>query len=90
MRVMRLIHVLDASDLHAESAFWVGMLGGIVDAEDGWHSVIADGEWRLGVPLAPNHVAPAWPQGQQRQQVHPDVWIDDFAEAQVRAGRCMT
>ena len=85
MRVMRLIHVLDAPDLHAESAFWAGMLGGIVDAEDEWHSVIVDGEWRLGIQLAPNHVAPAWPQGQQQQQIHLDVWIDDLAEAHVRA-----
>ena len=53
MRVMRLIHVLDAPDLHAESAFWAGMLGGIVDAEDEWHSVIVDGEWCLGIQLAP-------------------------------------
>lgn len=85
MRGMRLIHVLDAPELHAESAFWAGMLGGIVDAEDEWHSVIVDGEWRLGIQLAPNHVAPAWPQGQQQQQIHLDVWIDDLAEAHVRA-----
>ena len=62
-----------------------GMLGGIVDAEDEWHSVIVGGEWCLGIQLAPNHVAPAWPQGQQQQQIHLDVWIDDLAEAHVRA-----
>ena len=69
----------------SESAFWAGMLDGTVDAEDEWHSVIVNGEWRLGIQLAPNRVAPAWPQGQQQQQIHLDVWIDDLAEAHVRA-----
>jgi hypothetical protein len=34
MRVSRLIHVLDAADLAAESSFWAGLLDGTVDAED--------------------------------------------------------
>ncbi len=60
------------------------MLDGIVDAEDEWLSVIVDGEWRLGIQLAPDHVAPEWPQGRQKR-IHLDVWIDDLAEAHVRA-----
>jgi hypothetical protein len=56
--------VFDAADLHAESAFWAGILGGHVFEDDDWHSVIdAAGEWRIGVQLAPNHVPPDWPHG---------------------------
>jgi hypothetical protein len=85
MRVARLIHVLDAADLHAESSFWAGLLGGTVDAEEGWHSVIVDGVWRLGIQLAPNHVPPEWPDGSQQQQIHLDVWVDDLSAAHDKA-----
>ncbi|WP_203337571.1 VOC family protein [Nocardioides limicola] len=87
MRVSRLIHVLDAPDLEAESTFWAGLLDGTVDADDDedWHSIIVDGQWRLGIQLAPNHVPPQWPDGPQQQQVHLDVWVDDLAAAHDRA-----
>jgi hypothetical protein len=81
MRVSRLIHVLDAADLDAESSFWAGLLDGVVDAEADWHCVIVDGVWRLGIQLAPNHVAPEWPDGSQQQQIHLDVWVDDLSAA---------
>lgn len=85
MRVRQLIHVLDAPDLHAESSFWAGLLNGTVDAEEDWHSIVVDGQYRLGIQLAPNHVAPAWPDGPQQQQVHLDVLVDDLAEAHDKA-----
>lgn len=85
MRVQRLIHVFDAADLDAESSFWAGLLDGTVHAEDEWHSVVVDGEWRLGFQLAPNHVPPVWPEGPQQQQIHLDVWVDDLPEAHERA-----
>jgi len=67
MNIKRQIIVFDAADLAAESTFWAGLLGGTVvaDDDDGWHSVLVDGKWRLGVQLAPNHVPPAWPDGTQ-------------------------
>ncbi len=58
MKIKRQIIVFDAADLAAESAFWAALLGGTVKAADDWHSVLVDGEWRLGVQLAPNHVPP--------------------------------
>ena len=79
MKINRQITVFDAADLAIESAFWAGVLGGrvIPDDEDGWHSVLdADGQWRIGVQLAPNHVQPKWPHGAQ-QQVHLDLHVDD-------------
>jgi hypothetical protein len=55
--------VVDAIDLDSESRFWAGVLGGTVDAEDAWHVVLVDGEPRVGVQLAPDHVRPEWPDG---------------------------
>ena len=47
MKMVRQVIVFDAADLHAESAFWAGILGGHVFEDDDWHSVIdAAGEWQ--------------------------------------------
>jgi hypothetical protein len=82
MRVVRSVVVLDAADLAAESAFWAGMLDGQVLEDEKWHSVIdADGQWRLGVQLAPDHIAPDWPDGVQQQQIHLDLHVVDPREA---------
>lgn len=80
MRVERQIVVFDAADLAAESTFWAGLLGGTVDADDDWHSVSVNGEWRLGVQLAPDHVPPEWPGGTP-QQIHLDLYVDDIKAA---------
>jgi hypothetical protein len=82
VKVVRRVVVLDASDIEAESSFWAGLLGGTVQRDRDWHSVIVDGEWVLGVQLAPNHVPPDWPSGQQQQQIHLDLHVDDLAEAE--------
>jgi hypothetical protein len=47
MKITRQIVVFDAADLSAESAFWAGLLGGTVEAEDDWHSVYVEGEERM-------------------------------------------
>jgi len=83
MKITRQVIVFDAADLAAESSFWAGVLGGrvIADDDDGWHSVLdADGQWRIGVQLAPNHVPPEWPHGAP-QQVHLDLHVEDAATA---------
>ena len=74
----------DAAYLAAVSTFWAGVLGGTVDVDDadGWHMVMdRDGTPRIGVQLAPNHVPPEWPDGDQQQQVHLDLWVADFTAA---------
>jgi hypothetical protein len=77
MNVVRQVVVFDAADVHAESVFWAGMLGGQVLEDDAWHTVIdAAGEWRIGIQLAPDHVPPDWPHG-TAQQVHLDFHVDD-------------
>lgn len=80
MKIRRHIIVFDTADLAAESEFWAGVLGGTVEAEDDWHTVLVDGESRLGFQLAPNHVPPRWPDGEQ-QQIHLDLYVDDVQEA---------
>jgi hypothetical protein len=81
MRINHQVVVFDAADLEAESSFWAGVLDGTVDAEDDWHMVMVDGQPRVGVQLAPNHVAPDWPLGTPEQQIHLDLWVEDFEPA---------
>ena len=80
MKITRQIVVFDAADLATESAFWAGLLGGTVDAEDDWHTVYVDGAERVGVQLAPDHVAPQWPEGTP-QQIHLDLFVEDVRAA---------
>ena len=80
MRINHQVVVFDAPDLAAESTFWAGVLGGTVDAEDDWHMVLVDGEPRVGVQFAPDHVPPDWPEGTP-QQIHLDLWVDDIEDA---------
>ncbi|TWD80005.1 putative enzyme related to lactoylglutathione lyase [Kribbella amoyensis] len=72
--------VLDAADLEAESAFWAGFLGGTVEKSNRWHNIWVDGDWQLGIQLAPNHVPPDWPDGTP-QQLHLDFYVDDLDAA---------
>jgi hypothetical protein len=81
MKITRRVVVFDAPDLEAESSFWAGLLDGEVFRDDEWHSIVVDGEWVMGVQLAPNHVAPDWPTGPQQQQVHVDLHVEDLEEA---------
>jgi catechol 2,3-dioxygenase-like lactoylglutathione lyase family enzyme len=85
MKIKRQIIVFDAADLAAESGFWARLLGGEVEAEDDWHSVQVGGEWRIGVQLAPDHVAPDWPDGTPEQQIHLDLHVEDVQAAHEHA-----
>lgn len=75
----------DAADLEASSSFWAGVLDGTVDRDDDWHMVMdRDGAPRIGIQLAPNHVRPEWPDGDQQQQAHLDLWVVDLSAAHDR------
>lgn len=93
MRINHQIVVFDAADLPAEGTFWAGVLGGTVDLDDDWHQVSVDGEPRVAVQLAPDHVPPDWPDGVPEQQVHLDLWVDDIqaahAEVMARGARLL-
>ncbi len=84
MEITRQIVVFDAADLAAESSFWAGLLGGTVEAEGDWHSVYVEGQPRIGVQLAPDHVPPQWPDGTP-QQIHLDLFVDDIRAAHEHA-----
>jgi hypothetical protein len=84
MRIEQQIVVFDAADLAAESSFWAGVLEGTVVAEDDWHTVRVEGKGRVAVQLAPNHVPPDWPDGSPPQQMHLDLWVEDFPSAHDR------
>jgi hypothetical protein len=79
MEISRTIIVLDAADLDEVSSFWARLLGGTVDSEDDWHTVRVDGEARLGIQLASDHVPPQWPteSGRPQQQIHLDLFVAD-------------
>jgi len=76
--------VLDAANIDEVSAFWAGLLGGTVDADDDWHRVVVDGTPALDVQLAPDHVRPEWPDGAP-QQIHLDLTVTDIASAHEEA-----
>ena len=84
MRINDQVVVFDAADLSSESTFWAGVLDGEVDTEDDWHMVIVDGKPRVGVQLAPDHIPPDWPDGTPHQQIHLDLWVEDFPSAHDR------
>ena len=84
MRINQQVVVFDAADLSAESSFWAGVLDGTVETDDDWHAVLVDGEPRVAVQLAPNHVPPDWPDGAPEQQIHLDLWVEDFETAHER------
>ena len=81
LRINHQVVVFDAADLAAESGFWAALLGGTLDVEDDFHMVFVDGSPRIGVQLAPDHVAPDWPDGKPPQQIHLDLWVDDIETA---------
>lgn len=81
MDIMRTTIVLDAPDLDAESSFWAAMFEGTVEKDWDWHDVQVDGRSVIGIQLAPNHVRPQWPSGDQQQQLHLDLHVDDVIAA---------
>lgn len=84
MEITQQVTVFDTADLATESAFWAGLLGGEVFADDDWHAVLVDGKPRVAFQLAPNHVPPDWPDGQP-QQVHLDLYVSDIRSAHEEA-----
>jgi hypothetical protein len=53
--------------------------------DESFHSVVdADGEWRVGIQLAPDHTPPDWPDGAP-QQVHLDLHVADPQQAHDQA-----
>ena len=86
--------VLDCPDPMALAVFYRGLVGGeITDADDEWVDLRDGGQVLLSFQRALDYRAPDWPDGEQRQQVHLDLTVDDvdLAEQQALAlGACRT
>jgi catechol 2,3-dioxygenase-like lactoylglutathione lyase family enzyme len=80
MKISQTIVVLDAPDLQAMSSFWSRLLEGRVKADDDWHTIYVEDEPRMAIQLAPDHVAPQWPDGTP-QQIHLDLYVDEIVAA---------
>lgn len=86
MDIVRTTVVLDAPDLEAESSFWAAMYGGTVERDSDWHDIRVGGRTVMAIQLAPDHVRPQWPGGEQ-QQLHLDLQVDDIAAADAETRR---
>jgi catechol 2,3-dioxygenase-like lactoylglutathione lyase family enzyme len=80
LSILKQIVVFDTADLEPSSTFWAALLGGTVDRDDDWHTVMVDGAPRIAFQLAPDHVRPEWPDGQP-QQIHMDVYVPEIDPA---------
>ncbi len=80
----RLHHVaLDCPDPIRVARFYSALLGQpITYADEEWVVVAADDHHSgLAFQLAPDHIAPTWPDAEIPQQVHLDVMVEDVAAA---------
>ena len=79
--------VLDCPDPAALAGLYAGILGGTVEAEEGWADLTAPDGRALAFQASPGFVAPEWPAPDHSQQFHLDLTVDDLdaAEAGVLA-----
>ncbi len=78
--------VLDCPDPAVLARFYADLLDWQVVEEESdreWVTVRGPGGPQLDFQLAPNHVAPQWPDGQP-QQAHLDLYVEDVATAHRR------
>jgi hypothetical protein len=74
--------VLDCPNPRALAEFYLGLLGGEVDADvDDWVVLTVDG-LRLAFQLADDFAPPTWPTGARPQQFHLDMTVDDVDAAE--------
>jgi catechol 2,3-dioxygenase-like lactoylglutathione lyase family enzyme len=75
--------VVDCKDPHGLAAFYSGLLGGTLDAEDDTWVVLTDpGGRRLAFQHSPEHEPPRFPDPRGSQQFHLDVLVDDADAAE--------
>jgi catechol 2,3-dioxygenase-like lactoylglutathione lyase family enzyme len=83
----RLHHlVIDCPDPEALAGFYAALLGHPVTYRSPDFVVVASNDHSSGLAfqLAPDHVAPRWPDPAHPQQMHLDVMVDDVDAAQAR------
>ncbi len=80
----RLHHVvIDCPDPDALAGFYAALLGRSVTYRSPDFVVVADNDRSSGLAfqLAPDHLAPRWPDPAYPQQMHLDVMVDDVGAA---------
>lgn len=78
MAFLKQYTVLDAADIEATASFWAGVYGGeVVRTDADWYWVRVGEDYPMAIQLAPDHVSPRWPEGQQ--QVHLDFFVDELS-----------
>ena len=78
--------VLDCPDMAVMADFYSALTGWpVVSRDDDWISIKGDAGVKLAFQLAPDHVAPQWPDPGHPQQLHLDFTVDDADEAQAWA-----
>ncbi|WP_113717280.1 VOC family protein [Arthrobacter dokdonensis] len=83
----RLHHlVIDCRDPEALAGFYAALLGRPVTFRSPDFVVVAENDHSSGLAfqLAPDHVAPRWPDPAYPQQMHLDVMVDDVEAAHAR------
>ena len=77
---------LDTPDPPRLAAFYCALLGWTVErADEDWITISGGSGARLAFQLAPDHVAPTWPDPAVPQQIHLDLAVDDLAAASAYA-----
>ena len=77
---------LDTPDPPRLAAFYCALLGWTVErADDDWITISGGSGARLAFQLAPDHVAPTWPDPAVQQQIHLDLAVDDIPAASAYA-----
>jgi catechol-2,3-dioxygenase len=75
--------VVDCREPKALAAFYAGLIGGTVDAEDDTWVVLTDPDGRrLAFQYSPEHDPPRFPDPHGSQQFHLDVVVDDVEDAE--------
>jgi catechol 2,3-dioxygenase-like lactoylglutathione lyase family enzyme len=77
---------LDAADIEQLAAFYAELTGWQIASKDSeWITMRAPDGQQIAFQVAPDHVAPRWPGQEQPQQLHLDLYIDDYQAAAERA-----
>ncbi|GAA2588094.1 hypothetical protein GCM10010435_78070 [Winogradskya consettensis] len=79
---------LDAPDIFRLATFYEQLAGWKplpYDDGDDWITLLSEDGWRIGLQLAPDHVAPTWPGQEHPQQAHLDFRVPDIDAAAARA-----
>ncbi len=80
----RLHHlILDTPEPRVSAEFWSALLGQPITYDDGDFVVVSVDDRHSGIAfqLAPDHVAPTWPDPSIPQQAHVDIAVNDVGEA---------